>query len=47
LRSRTVDWETGEAKEIQVVGRHDPVLMPRAVPVVEAILHLAVLDFYL
>ena len=43
----TADWETGERKEIQVVGRHDPVLMPRAVPVVEAMLHLTVLDFML
>ncbi|RLM53233.1 chorismate synthase [Halobellus sp. Atlit-31R] len=44
---RTVDWETGEDKEIQVVGRHDPVLPPRAVPVVEAMLNLTILDFML
>jgi chorismate synthase len=43
----TVDWETGERKRVQVVGRHDPVLPPRAVPVVEAMLHLTVLDFML
>lgn len=43
----TVDWETGERKEIQVVGRHDPVLMPRAVPVLEAMLRLIILDFML
>ncbi|CCQ32331.1 Chorismate synthase protein [Halorhabdus tiamatea SARL4B] len=43
----TVDWETGERKEIQVVGRHDPVLPPRAVPVVEALLYSTVLDFML
>jgi len=43
----TVDWETGEAKEIQVVGRHDPVLPPRAVPVVESMLRLTILDFML
>ena len=43
----TVDWETGERKRIQVVGRHDPVLPPRAVPVVEAMLNLTVLDFML
>ena len=43
----TVDWETGEHKEIQVVGRHDPVLMPRAVPVLEAMLRLTILDFML
>jgi chorismate synthase len=42
---RTVDWETGEHKDITVVGRHDPVLPPRAVPVVEAVLHLTITDF--
>ncbi|SFR43116.1 chorismate synthase [Halogeometricum limi] len=44
---KTVDWETGEEKDIQVVGRHDPVLPPRAVPVVEAMLNLTVVDFML
>ena len=46
-RQETVDWETGERKEIQVVGRHDPSLPPRAVPVVEAVLYCTVLDFML
>ncbi|WP_096389317.1 chorismate synthase [Halopenitus persicus] len=46
-KQRTADWETGEEKEIQVVGRHDPVLPPRAVPVVEAMLYVTVLDFML
>ena len=44
---QTVDWETGEEKDITVTGRHDPVLPPRAVPVVEAMLNLTVLDFML
>ncbi|MDS0298633.1 chorismate synthase [Halogeometricum sp. S1BR25-6] len=44
---KTVDWETGEEKDIQVVGRHDPVLPPRAVPVVEAMLYLTIVDFML
>ncbi|MHB9285837.1 chorismate synthase [Halobacteriales archaeon Cl-PHB] len=43
----TVDWETGERKEIKVVGRHDPSLPPRGVPVVEAMLYCTVLDFML
>jgi chorismate synthase len=43
----TVDWETGEEKEIQVVGRHDPVLPPRGVPVVESMLALTLVDFLL
>jgi chorismate synthase len=46
-QQRTVDWETGETKEAQVVGRHDPSLPPRAVPVVEAMLAVTVLDFML
>ncbi|KAB7514391.1 chorismate synthase [Halosegnis rubeus] len=44
---RTVDWESGEEKDAQVVGRHDPSLPPRAVPVVEAMLYCTVLDFML
>ena len=44
---QTVDWETGEEKTAQVVGRHDPVLPPRGVPVVEALCWLTVLDFML
>ena len=43
----TVDWETDQRKEITVVGRHDPSLPPRAVPVVEAMLYCTVLDFML
>jgi chorismate synthase len=44
---QTVDWETGEEKTAQVVGRHDPVLPPRGVPVVEAMLNITILDFML
>jgi chorismate synthase (EC 4.2.3.5) len=43
----TVDWETDERKEITVVGRHDPSLPPRAVPVIESMLYCTVLDFML
>lgn len=43
----TVDWETGEQKEVQVIGRHDPVLPPRGVPVVEAMAALTMVDFML
>jgi len=43
----TVDWESREEKEIQVIGRHDPVLPPRGVPVVESMLALTVVDFML
>ena len=30
-----------------MIGRHDPVLLPRAGPVVEAMLHLMLIDFML
>ncbi|MFP4625172.1 MAG: chorismate synthase [Natronomonas sp.] len=43
----TVDWETGEHTDEQVIGRHDPVLPPRGVPVVEAMCYLIVIDFML
>ena len=44
----TVDWETEEVvDDAQVIGRHDPVLPPRAVPVVEAVLALTTVDFML
>ena len=46
-KQTTVDWETGEKKEAQVIGRHDPVLPPRGVPVVEAMCALTVIDFML
>ncbi|SEH12150.1 chorismate synthase [Natronorubrum sediminis] len=42
---QTADWETGELKEEKVIGRHDPVLPPRGVPVVEAMLALTLVDF--
>lgn len=43
----TVDWETGEQRTVQVTGRHDPVLPPRAVPVIEAMIALTLADFML
>jgi len=44
---QTVDWETEEVKEEKVIGRHDPVLPPRGVPVVEAMFALTLVDFML
>lgn len=44
---RSVDWTTNEPREVQVIGRHDPTLPPRAVPVVEAMLALVLVDFML
>lgn len=41
---RTVDLATGSEVTIQVAGRHDPVIPPRAVPVVEAMAALVLVD---
>lgn len=43
---RTVGFD-GEAVELSVPGRHDPCVVPRAVPVVEAMAALALADAYL
>ena len=37
----TVDMRTGEAAKLTVSGRHDPCIVPRAVPVIEAVTALA------
>ncbi|MFB6094802.1 MAG: chorismate synthase [Halanaeroarchaeum sp.] len=44
---QTYDWEAETHKTVQVTGRHDPVLPPRAVPVVEAVLAITLVDFLL
>lgn len=41
---RTIDIEKRENTEVKVEGRHDPCIVPRAVPVVEAAAAIAVLD---
>lgn len=41
----TVNTETGEEVKISVPGRHDPCIVPRAVPCVEAAAAIAVADF--
>ena len=40
----SVDLERGENAELRVRGRHDPCIVPRAVPVAEAACALALLD---
>lgn len=42
---KTVDLQTGENAELEVRGRHDPCIVPRAVPVIEAVAAVAVLNF--
>lgn len=41
---RSVDLATGEETTLEVRGRHDPCIVPRAVPVAEAVCALALLD---
>lgn len=43
----TVDLETGENAPLVIHGRHDPCIVPRAVPVAEAVTALTVLDMML
>ena len=43
----TVDLETGEDAKLVIHGRHDPCIVPRAVPVVEAVTALTLLDMLL
>ena len=44
LPQRSVDLERMEETELRIAGRHDPCVVPRAVPVVEAAAALAVYD---
>ena len=41
---RSVNLETGEETELNVPGRHDPCIVPRAVPCVEAAAAVAITD---
>ena len=44
---QTVNLTTSEATTLEVKGRHDPCIVPRAVPVVEAAAAIAIYDAYL
>lgn len=43
---RTVSLKTGENTEIAVRGRHDPCILPRAVPVVEAVTAIGLMELW-
>lgn len=45
-RQQTVSLKTGENAELEIHGRHDPCILPRAVPVVEAMTAIAILDLW-
>lgn len=44
-KQRTININTKENVEIEVNGRHDPCIVPRAIPVVEAAAAIVLLDF--
>ena len=46
MPQETVD-EHGDATSFHAHGRHDPCVLPRAVPIVEAMAAMVVLDNYL
>lgn len=41
---KTVDLQTGENAVLEIHGRHDPCIVPRAVPVIEAVTALALIN---
>jgi chorismate synthase len=43
-KQRTLDTSTGEEVDLVVPGRHDPTVVPRAVPVVESVTALVLAD---
>lgn len=44
---KSISLSNGEARELSIQGRHDPCIVPRAVPVVEAAAALAIYDLFL
>jgi chorismate synthase len=42
----TIDLDSGDDAELTVEGRHDPCILPRAVPVVEATMACAIMDLF-
>ena len=44
---QSVSLARGETAELTIQGRHDPCIVPRAVPVVEAAAALALMDAWL
>ena len=47
MAQQSVDLAAGTDKELRVEGRHDPCIVPRAVPVAEAAAAIALYDAYL
>ena len=47
LKKQTLLTKDGEMEELQITGRHDACVVPRAVPIVESMAAIVILDFYL
>ncbi len=47
MQQQSVNVETGEAHELVIGGRHDPCIVPRAVPCIEAAAAIVVADYIL
>lgn len=47
LREQKTVTNTGEDTTLSAKGRHDPCVLPRAVPMIEAMVHLVVVDHFL
>ena len=44
---RTVSIKENKDSVLEIKGRHDPCIVPRAVPVIEAVTAIAILDAYI
>ena len=47
LKKQALLTKDGEMEEVQITGRHDACVVPRAVPIVESMAAIVILDFYL
>lgn len=47
LRQQTVNLKTKENVELVIEGRHDPCIVPRVVPVLEAVTSIALMETYM
>ncbi len=43
-KQKTVNLKTGKNAELEIKGRHDPCIVPRAVPVIEAVTAIALIN---
>ena len=47
IRQNTLNLETGKVEPLEIHGRHDPCIVTRAAPVIEAVAAVALTDLYL